>query len=290
MRKMKDFSTLIVISLICVCIVGGSVLAEDGEYNRRKRIASKGVVDYSNSTVVLDSSDLIYLADEIDDLERAYKSSTVEALNQIGTFYVSTDGDISHECDDNNVSPDMAAELLFSDLYHGIVKSQSVDHLDNVQAEDEHGNPLYYADQNASDSKDLTSTTAETNDYPVFIQPAAADNLTAGTAAWVDGDLIIGSGGDNTAYSDRAVNDFVEAGDFKVTIRIAVSEYRYTGSTQTGIYYIDMTMKRENGVFTFSTDKNNAMGIPNHFYQNPIDTSINLGIPAVSMLSFESIE
>lgn len=200
MRKIKDFGTFIVISLLCVCIVGGGVLAEDGEYNRRSRIASKGVINYSDSTVVLDSSDLAYLADEIDELERSYKSSTMEALNRIGTFYVSTDGDISHAQEDNHVSPDMAAELKFSDLYHGIVKSQSVDHLSNVQAEDADGNPLYYADQNAGESNDLITVTKEANDYPLFIHPAGADNLTAGTAAWVDGNLIIGTGADNRAY------------------------------------------------------------------------------------------
>ena len=292
MKKMKNLSILIVISLICVCIVGGSVLAEDGEYNRRKHIASKGVFDYSNSTVVLDSSDLIYLADEIDDLERAYKSSTVEALNRIGTFYVSTDGDISHECDDNNVSPDMAAELLFSDLYHGIVKSQSVDHLDNVQAEDAHGNPLYYADQNASDSNDLTSTTTDTNDYPVFIQPAAADNLTAGTAAWVDGDLIIGSGGDNAVYYDRGIHDFTEIGDFIASFRINIQEYQFTGSIPTDrTCYINVTVKRQAGSITYdvSTPLDDYLGLTNWFYQTP-DGMLDLCATSITMTSFESIE
>lgn len=217
MRRGKDFGVLIVISLICVCIVGGSVSAKDGEYNRRSRIASKGAVKYSNNTVVLDSSDLTYLADEIDDLERAYKSSTMEALNRIGTFYASADGDISHEEDENHVSPDMAAELSFSDLRQGILKSQSVDHLADVQAEDADGNPLYYADRNACESNDITSTTTDANDYPVLIQPAAAGNLTAGTAAWVDGNLIIGSGTDNTAYYD----DGKSIGrDWKATLRV----------------------------------------------------------------------
>ena len=209
MRKMKDFSALIVILLICVSIVGGSVLAEDGEYNRSSHIASKGVFEYSNNTVVLDSSDLTYLADEIDDLERAYKSATMEALNQISTFYASTDGDISHDHDDNNVSSDTAAELSFNDLYQGILKSQSVDHLANVQAEDADSNPLYYADQSASESNNLIATTTDPNDYPLLIQPVTANNITAGTAAWVDGDLIIGNGADNKAYYDKGYEDCI---------------------------------------------------------------------------------
>lgn len=200
MKKIKDLGAFIAISLIGVCIVGGSVLAEDGEYNRRSHITSKGVINYSNSTIVLDSSDLTYLADEIDHLERAYKSSTMEALNRISTFYASTNGDISHERDDNNVSPDMAAELKFSDLYEGILKSQSVDHLTNVQAKDADGKPLYYADRNAGENKDLIASTTEANDYPIFIRSAVASSLTAGTAAWVDGHMIIGNGADNKAY------------------------------------------------------------------------------------------
>lgn len=210
MKKMKNFGTLIATSLICVCTVGGSVLAEDGEYNRSSRIASKGVFEYSNNAVVLDSSDLIYLANEIDDLEREYKSATMEALNRISTFYASTDGDISHDYDDNNVSSDTAAELSFNDLYQGILKSQSVDHLANVQAKDAEDNPLYYADQNASESNDLITTTTNSTGYPLFIQPATSNNLTAGTAAWVDGDLMIGTGADNTAYYDKGYNDKVK--------------------------------------------------------------------------------
>ena len=200
MEKIKNIGTFIAISLLCVCIAGGSVLAGDGVYNRRGSITSKGVINYADNTVVLDSSDLIYLADEIDKLERSYKSSTMEALNRIGTFYASTDGRISHAQEDNYVSLDMAAELKFSDLYHGIVKSQSVDHLSNVQAKDADGNPLYYADQNAGENNDLIAVTKDANDYPLFIHPAGAGNLTAGTAAWVDGKLIIGTGADNTAY------------------------------------------------------------------------------------------
>lgn len=217
MRRMKDFGVFIAITLICVCIVGGSVSAKDGEYNRRSRIASKGAVKYSNNTVVLNSSDLIYLADEIDQLEREYKSATMEALNRIGTFYVSADGDISHDDHDNNVSSDAAAELSFSDLYQGILESQSVEHLADVQAEDADGSPLYYADRNACESHDITSTTTDANDYPVLIQPAAAGNLTAGTAAWVDGELIIGSGTDNTAYYD---NGRSIGRDWKATLRV----------------------------------------------------------------------
>lgn len=212
MRKIKDLGAFIVISLICVCIVGGSVLAEDGAYNRRGRIESKGVINYADSTVVLDSSDLTYLADEIDELERSYKSSTMEALNRIHTFYVSADGDISHEQEDNHVSSDMAAELKFSDLYHGIVKSQSVDHLSDVQAEDADGNLLYYADQNAGENDDLITVTKDANDYPLYIHPAGAGNLTAGTAAWVEGELIIGTGADNTAYYDHGKNTGYSAG------------------------------------------------------------------------------
>lgn len=311
MKKMKDFSILIVISLICVCIVGGSVLAEDGEYNRRKRITSKGVIDYSNSTVVLDSSDLIYLADEIDDLERAYKSTTVEALNRIRTFYVSADGDISHERDDNNVPPDMAAELSFSDLYHGIIKSQSVDHLDNVQAEDADGNPLYYADQNAGDSNDLTSTTRDANDYPIFIQPASANNLTAGTAAWVDGDLIIGNGRDNTAYYDigydagdsdgydrgydegydDGLREFPAVGNFDMKLAVTVGSYEYNSTRKYGgTFYV--RVYREDGItkteITSSLSPNPGAGT--HWFAQDPSGNPNLHAEGASVQYFNAIE
>lgn len=212
MGRVKNLGSLIAAALIYACIIGGSAFAEEGEYNRSSHIASKGTIKYADGKVVISSSDLTYLANEIDDLERAYKSKTVEALNGIGTFYASAAGEISHYENDNNISSDNAAVLSFKDLYRGITESQSVDYLAAVQATDAGKNPMYYADGDASERGDLISVTTDANDFPLLIRSAAAGNLTAGTAAWVDGEVLIGTGADNQSYYNKGDSDGYDRG------------------------------------------------------------------------------
>ena len=302
MRKIKDFGVFIVIALICVSIAGGSVMAEDGEYNRRKEINSKGVIDYSNRAVVLDSSDFIYLADEIDDLERTYKSKTVEALNRINTFYTSVNGDISHHPEDNNVSADAATELSFNDLYQGIIKSQSVDHLADVQAKDAAENPLYYADQNAGERNDLITTTTDANDYPVLIRPAAKGNLTAGTAAWIDGNLIIGTGADNAAYYESGYDKGYDSGynesaiyhksNWKATITLHL---KFPTTSSDGYYaYINEIITCIDGETTCSVSKNvyDSSGklVTGNNWINYTGVRTAMYIESVTLTSFEFLD
>ena len=182
------------------------------EYNRRKSITSKGVIEFAGETVVFDTSDLARLADEIDRLEWISKYATLKALNQINTYYTSSEGDISHDSGSSAILPEMAAALSFYDLYRGILQSQSVEYLAGVQAKDPEEEPLYYADENARDGKDLLRTTTDANDFPLLIGAAKAANLSAGTAAWVDGKPVIGNGADNKAHYDCGYKEGYEEG------------------------------------------------------------------------------
>ena len=182
------------------------------EYDRRKSITSKGVIEFADDTVVFDTSNLIYLADEIDRLECIGKYATLKALNQIGTYYTSSEGDIGHDPDDSKIFPEAASALSFYDLCRGILQSQSVDYLASVQAKNPEENLLYYADENARDSKDLLRVTADANDFPLLIGAAEAGNLSAGTAAWVDGKPVVGTGADNRAYYENGYGEGYEKG------------------------------------------------------------------------------
>lgn len=143
---------------------GSGIPAES--FVRKNAIRSKGIINYDDSTVVIDSADLIALADEMDALEYVYKTDMMTALNQIGTYY-DAEGSITHNSEDNAFSAGRAHELPFSQIYQGVLQSQSVAHLAEQQ-----------------------------------ILPASEENLSAGTAAWVNGELIIGNGADNeSAYS-----------------------------------------------------------------------------------------
>lgn len=246
MEKVKEYGALVLIMLICICIVSGSVMAEGREGGRRSRVTSKGVLDYDNGKVVIDSGDLIYLADQIDALEIAYKSATVDALNQISTFYSSADGDISHNDEENNVFSESAAILSFDDLYKGILKSQSVDHLEDIQAQDADERLIYYADSEASENNNLVNTTTEENNYPIMIQAVKENNLTAGTAAWVDGNLIIGNGADNQSYYRLGYADgYADNGHGDARVEYIYHEHTGNSSEYGGCY----TKAVENGEY-----------------------------------------
>lgn len=134
----------------------------------RNDIRSKGIINYGNGAVVLDSADFYLLVDEMNTLESQYKANVAAALKEIKTYF-KPDGSIVHEQEAGILSPGDAAELPFDVICNGILRSQSVDHL--------------------------------------AVTPAAENNVSAGAAAWVNGRCIIGNGKDvNDAY-DRGYDE-----------------------------------------------------------------------------------
>ena len=116
--------------------------------------------------------------------------------------------------------------------------------LDKMQATDKDGKLLYYTD----DTKDLTKTTTDTSkitlgtntdgttktadDYKVYYKPASAANLTAGSAAWVDGSLIKGNGQDNTTLYN---NGYVAGMQHQTNGNIVYTlVHQHTGSPTSG--------------------------------------------------------
>ena len=200
MKRNKKILIAIITIIAGVAVIGANAFAVGTA--RRDNIKSKGTIDYANGTVVINASDLTDLADEIDALESAYKKNTLTALNAVGTYF-KTDGTYTHNQEEGAITSDDAETLSFSNLFEGILQSQSVDHLADAQAQDANGNSLYYADESASESKNLIMTTTVANEFPILIRSAGKNNLTAGTAAWVNGTLIIGNGADNQAYYEQ---------------------------------------------------------------------------------------
>ena len=145
---------------------------------RKNSLKSKGTINYNDGTVLIRAADFAYLADEIDTLEYLYKVNVKNALNSINTYF-SADGTIVRGSDMANVQEESALNLSFDKLYEGIRQSQSVEHLASQQ-----------------------------------IYAAIADNLSPGTAAWVNGELIIGNGADNqTSYEKGYIDGFDKATD-----------------------------------------------------------------------------
>ena len=213
MRKMRKKREMLVCTaaavLICIAAAGGTVCASGGQ--RRNAIKSRGIIDYDNGKVVIDPADLGILADETDRLEITYKTGIRETLTKIGV-YVQQDGNVSH---DNKTDVD-AQRISFGSLVKGILQSQSVAYLANVQASDTGGSIYYKFEKN-----NLLEVTGDDTGMPVFVVPATEDNLTLQTAAWVNGQCLTGNGSDSHYFY---LKGFIEG--YAARVGAAV-EYQY---------------------------------------------------------------
>lgn len=198
MEKRIKFRKLI-LGVICAVGVCAPVMVKADENGRRDYIKSKGKIDFENGGVVVDSADLLYLADQMDELESTYKIMVVDALNSIGTYF-KNDGSSVNDMSINEVdTKEEKAKLSFGNIREGILQSQSVLSLKRTQAKDKDGNVLFYRNQEDANNHNLLRITTENTEFPVYYQPVTEENLTAGTTAWVDGRLIKGNGGDNAS-------------------------------------------------------------------------------------------
>ena len=188
---------------IGVLILGMGMPVMADTTSRKANLKSTGSINFENGAVYVTASDLIYLADEIDNLENTYKRTSIDALNDIGTFFLS-DGTTVNDSAGNVIDTDEEKSgVAFGKIIEGIKKSQSVDSLLQTQATDKEGNLLFYETEEAQTNKDVHSMTTIDTGFPVFYQPANTNNLSAGTAAWVGGNLIKGNGADNASYYEQ---------------------------------------------------------------------------------------
>lgn len=176
-KKAKTICALMTV-IILTGIVGMTSKAQTER--RASNIKSKGIFDYDNGTVVVDASDLTYLADEIDLLEETYKKETVKALNKMSTYFMMNNS-TTHDPDESNLDPESSVILPFGSIIDGILASQSI-----------------------PTEKTYTGTLpGEENETTGNISAATAESISLGTAAWVDGELIIGTGADNISYYNK---------------------------------------------------------------------------------------
>lgn len=197
------------ISISCICLLGICVpmfvMAQPP--SRKANIKSSGNINFNNGEVFFASSDLMYLADEIDHLENTYKQTTVSALNDIGTFFLQ-DGTLVYDMERNEAdTEEEKSALSFGAITEGIKKSQSIDGLEHIQVTDKDGNLLFYEGEEAQEKKDICALTTTDTGFPAFYQEANANHLSAGTAAWINGTLIKGNGSDNADYYAQGVID-----------------------------------------------------------------------------------
>ena len=199
--KKKILSVMFVMTLLIgTCSV--AVAADTKGTATRNYLKSYGSIEYHNGTdkVVINSDDLYILADQIDQI-KLYVTSQLEAIN---TFFTAGDG-ISLSTDDNiSITHSQPSEndtvdplsVDFDALLEGIASSQSIS-TDVTDYGYSPGTKLY---QRANGS--LTTDGSEESATEIEITAATAPNLSAGTAAWVNGELILGTGEDNKSYME----------------------------------------------------------------------------------------
>lgn len=165
-------------------------------------LKSRGKITYQNGedAVVIDSKDLYMLAERID----LFKCGIVNQLDVMNTYFTTGDG-ISLTTDTNlcvsHTEPSVEnavvpQEIDFSTLLAGVAASQSVS--SNVTDYDYPAGTELYRNGDGV----LTIDGSEKGAERINVTAASADNLSAGTAAWVNGKLILGTGRDNKSSRD----------------------------------------------------------------------------------------
>lgn len=175
--------------------------------NRRNGIKSRGNINFENGKVFFCSEDLFFLADEIDNLEDIYKRNLIEALNKIGTYF-KKDGTITYESDENEVNTEeLYKSISIGSIRQGIISSQSVESVKQLQAMDKEQNLLFYKNEEAKNNGENLNFTKEDSGFPMYYKEADCNNLSAGSAAWVNGVLIKGNGEDNRISWQNGYNN-----------------------------------------------------------------------------------
>lgn len=164
-------------------------------------LKSFGNVVYTNGedSVEIYSDDLYILADQLD----SFKSKVADQLAEINTYLssgstgTSTVTDSSIKIVHTQPSGSDAVDPLsldFDILLEGLAASQSIP-TDVTEYGYPDGTNLY-----KNSEGELTTDGTEENVEQINISAATPENLSAGSAAWVNGELILGTGADNKAY------------------------------------------------------------------------------------------
>lgn len=209
-------ATLLLAMLVSVCMVAA---ASDRTSATKNGLQSRGSIRYQEGaeSVVIDSADLYTLADRLD----LYKMRTAEQLNAIGTYLTRESNGTPLTSVEGvyavHQEPSLGKEtdpllLSFETLLEGIAASQTIP-TDPVDYGMGAGTTLYKG------ADGMLNTDGGEGSEQIRIQAATAENLSAGTAAWVNGQLILGTGGDNKTYHDQGRQESsggqgpVESGD-----------------------------------------------------------------------------
>lgn len=235
----------------------------------------KIVYQKGTDTIKIDSDDLYMLADQIDQV----KVEVTDQLEAMNTYFSTGDGIVLSTSEDINVVHAKPYEEDFVDpldvnfdtLLEGIAVSQSVSQ-DVTAYGYPAGTELYKSAEGI-----LTTDGSGKDTEKISVAAATADDLSAGTAAWVDGHLILGTGKCNKDYYETGVNKF--NGDSFFTSRWLGRGEVYTFSEPVQMCYIlkydDSENDREDAeddyvpkTFPLGLSAGNSTKITDIYYKN----------------------
>lgn len=190
-----------------------------GESGRRGTLKSEGIIEYTDGEhkVFIDSGDLYYLADEIDSLETAAKWGTLQAVQSLPDAAASaglagkTAADIPNitfadlnraiQSSQQSASAPTSAEILSGKTtwangrkITGSMRNNGATGASNLNAGGSYSIPAGYTTGGTVTTASLASQTAAT---------ATAANISSGKTAWVNGQRITGTGGDNNSFYEQ---------------------------------------------------------------------------------------
>lgn len=209
MKKKLISAVMALILTIGTCSV--AIAAEKGGATADD-LKSHGTIIYESAgeAVEINSADLYMLAEQIDQI----RINVTDQLGKINTFFTTGQGTalknggrigITHTRPYGTDYVDPLA-IDFDTLVEGIAASQHIS--SDVK---DYGYPAGTKLYQKTDGS-LTTDRGSENLPELFIKPATPENLSAGTAAWVKGKLILGTGTDNQTYMKKGESS-VPSGD-----------------------------------------------------------------------------
>ena len=262
-KKILSFMAVIVLTFS----VFMTAVADEGDDPAQKQgtaaeLKSYGAIVYQKGSdnIRIDSQDLYALAEQIDQV----KLEVVNQLKAMNTYFTASEGITLNTSEDINVvhaepyEEDFVdpLEVNFDTLLEGIAVSQTIS-----SEISEYGYPEGTQLYRTKDGK-LTDTFVS-GAQEITIASATADNLSAGMAAWVDGNLILGNGEENQDYyktgydeaytklsNQLASVDFIQlAGD----LRTRKDDHSYLGAKDVSLPNKDVWILITGGVGAIQT-------------------------------------
>ena len=199
---MKKKVLSVILTLVLTVGTCSIAAAADRGSATRNSLKSYGAIEYhkGNDKVIISAEDLYMLADQIDQV----KLEVADQLEAMNTYFTAGDGislDTDRYISVTHTRPSKTdfidpVSVDFVTLLEGIAASQSVSS-DVTDYGYSAGTKLY-----KGANGELTTNGSGEGAEQISVAAATADNLSAGTVAWVNGRLILGTGGDNRAYFD----------------------------------------------------------------------------------------